>query len=251
MNANLEIIPAINKVDLPAADPERVRSEIEDGRGKGQVRQHIPAGSHIKGGAKAGRAHPAIVKRQGFPVDLSVFVPVDPDGRGGGVQFSLSADFPLVLVQGHLKILHPHFGFHEAYKGLGAESDAESAEMTAPAESGLREGLGAESRSRKIEGRDCLGAVLQETEQVIGYTHSVEAAEIEIQRDERIVRPESDRQQVQIQVHVEAVTGMDLLQECRGGNVVVHKRIDRSAVSGRVEQRAESQVAPSPDASLA
>ena len=31
MNADLEIIPAINKVDLPAADPERVRAEIEDG----------------------------------------------------------------------------------------------------------------------------------------------------------------------------------------------------------------------------
>ncbi len=31
MNANLEIIPAINKVDLPAAEPERVRAEIEDG----------------------------------------------------------------------------------------------------------------------------------------------------------------------------------------------------------------------------
>ena len=31
MNAGLEIIPAINKVDLPAADPERVRTEIEEG----------------------------------------------------------------------------------------------------------------------------------------------------------------------------------------------------------------------------
>ena len=30
MNANLEIIPLINKLDLPSADPERVRSEIED-----------------------------------------------------------------------------------------------------------------------------------------------------------------------------------------------------------------------------
>lgn len=30
MNANLEIIPVINKIDLPAAEPERVRSEIED-----------------------------------------------------------------------------------------------------------------------------------------------------------------------------------------------------------------------------
>ncbi|MCD8199956.1 MAG: translation elongation factor 4 [Coriobacteriaceae bacterium] len=31
MNANLEIIPAINKIDLPAAEPDRVRGEIEDG----------------------------------------------------------------------------------------------------------------------------------------------------------------------------------------------------------------------------
>ncbi|MCL2136245.1 MAG: translation elongation factor 4 [Coriobacteriia bacterium] len=31
MNANLEIIPLINKIDLPAADIERVRAEIEDG----------------------------------------------------------------------------------------------------------------------------------------------------------------------------------------------------------------------------
>ena len=30
MNANLEIIPLINKIDLPSADPERVRVEIED-----------------------------------------------------------------------------------------------------------------------------------------------------------------------------------------------------------------------------
>ncbi len=31
MNADLEIIPLINKIDLPAADPERVKEEIEDG----------------------------------------------------------------------------------------------------------------------------------------------------------------------------------------------------------------------------
>lgn len=30
MNANLEIIPLINKIDLPSADPERVRNEIEE-----------------------------------------------------------------------------------------------------------------------------------------------------------------------------------------------------------------------------
>ena len=31
VNANLEIVPLINKIDLPAADPERVRHEIEEG----------------------------------------------------------------------------------------------------------------------------------------------------------------------------------------------------------------------------
>lgn len=31
MNNNLEIIPAINKIDLPSADPERVKEEIEEG----------------------------------------------------------------------------------------------------------------------------------------------------------------------------------------------------------------------------
>ena len=31
MNASLEIIPLINKIDLPSADPERVKGEIEDG----------------------------------------------------------------------------------------------------------------------------------------------------------------------------------------------------------------------------
>ena len=30
MNAGLEIIPLINKIDLPAAEPERVRHEIEE-----------------------------------------------------------------------------------------------------------------------------------------------------------------------------------------------------------------------------
>lgn len=30
MNANLEIVPLINKIDLPAAEPERVRAQIED-----------------------------------------------------------------------------------------------------------------------------------------------------------------------------------------------------------------------------
>ncbi len=47
MNANLEIIPVINKVDLPAADPERVRGEIEEGLA-------IPADEAVLTSAKSG-----------------------------------------------------------------------------------------------------------------------------------------------------------------------------------------------------
>ena len=47
MNANLEIVPLINKIDLPAADTERVRVEIEEGLA-------IPADDAILASAKTG-----------------------------------------------------------------------------------------------------------------------------------------------------------------------------------------------------
>ena len=47
MNANLEIIPLINKIDLPAAEPERVRAEIEDGLA-------IPADDAVLASGKTG-----------------------------------------------------------------------------------------------------------------------------------------------------------------------------------------------------
>lgn len=47
MNANLEIIPLINKIDLPAADPDRVRAEIEDGLA-------IPADDAVLASGKTG-----------------------------------------------------------------------------------------------------------------------------------------------------------------------------------------------------
>ncbi|MDR0888949.1 MAG: translation elongation factor 4 [Coriobacteriales bacterium] len=60
MNANLEIIPVINKIDLPAADIERVRGEIEEGLA-------IPADEAVLTSAKTGEGiHElleAIVKR--------------------------------------------------------------------------------------------------------------------------------------------------------------------------------------------
>ncbi len=47
MNANLEIIPLINKIDLPAAEPERVKEEIEDGLA-------IPADDAVLASGKTG-----------------------------------------------------------------------------------------------------------------------------------------------------------------------------------------------------
>ena len=47
MNANLEITPFINKIDLPAAEPERVKAEIEDGLA-------IPADDAVIGSGKTG-----------------------------------------------------------------------------------------------------------------------------------------------------------------------------------------------------
>ncbi|MBF4509083.1 MAG: elongation factor 4 [Aeromicrobium sp.] len=47
MNAGLEIIPLINKIDLPAADPERVKHEIEEGLA-------IPADEAVLASGKTG-----------------------------------------------------------------------------------------------------------------------------------------------------------------------------------------------------
>jgi GTP-binding protein LepA len=47
MNSNLEIVPLINKIDLPAADPERVKAEIEDNLA-------IPADDAILASGKTG-----------------------------------------------------------------------------------------------------------------------------------------------------------------------------------------------------
>ncbi|MDI6712293.1 MAG: translation elongation factor 4 [Anaerosomatales bacterium] len=60
MNADLEIIPVINKIDLPAADPERVRHEIEEALA-------IPADDAVLTSGKTGQgvrdALEAVVKR--------------------------------------------------------------------------------------------------------------------------------------------------------------------------------------------
>ncbi len=64
MNAGLEIIPVINKIDLPAADPERVRHEIEEGLA-------IPADEAVLTSGKSGAgildALEAVVRRVPAP----------------------------------------------------------------------------------------------------------------------------------------------------------------------------------------
>ncbi len=65
LNAHLEIIPVINKIDLPSADPERVRHEIEEALA-------IPADEAVLASAKSGEgvreALEAIVRRVPPPV---------------------------------------------------------------------------------------------------------------------------------------------------------------------------------------
>jgi len=55
MDNELEIIPIINKVDLPSADPERVKKEIEDVIG-------IPADDAIQISAKTGKNIDAVLE---------------------------------------------------------------------------------------------------------------------------------------------------------------------------------------------
>ncbi|MCL2437497.1 MAG: translation elongation factor 4 [Coriobacteriia bacterium] len=55
MNANLEIIPVINKIDLPAADPERVRVDIEESLA-------IPAEDAVLTSAKTGEGIPDLLE---------------------------------------------------------------------------------------------------------------------------------------------------------------------------------------------
>ena len=65
MNAHLAIIPLINKIDLPAADPERVRHEIEEGLA-------VPADEAVLASGKTGEgvreALEAIVRHVPHPV---------------------------------------------------------------------------------------------------------------------------------------------------------------------------------------
>ncbi|MDO8962947.1 MAG: translation elongation factor 4 [Coriobacteriia bacterium] len=65
MNAHLEIIPLINKIDLPSADPERVRHEIEEALA-------IPADEAVLASGKTGEgvrdALEAVVKHVPHPV---------------------------------------------------------------------------------------------------------------------------------------------------------------------------------------
>ena len=57
MNANLEIIPLINKIDLPAAEPDRVREEIEEGLA-------IPADDALLASGKTGAGVHDLLERR-------------------------------------------------------------------------------------------------------------------------------------------------------------------------------------------
>ena len=56
LDSNLEIVPVLNKIDLPSAEPERIRKQIEDVIG-------IDASMAIPASAKDGRGIPKSWKR--------------------------------------------------------------------------------------------------------------------------------------------------------------------------------------------
>src|SRR3546814_14858514 len=57
IEANHEIIPVLNKIDLPAADPERVKQQIEDGIG-------LDASNAVEISAKSGIGREALLDRK-------------------------------------------------------------------------------------------------------------------------------------------------------------------------------------------
>ena len=85
----------------------------------------------------------------------------------------------------------------------------------------------------------------------ITFLGLVDSTSVEINREERIARPKTDGQKVHVQIQVQVVSGVDFLQESRGGNFVIQESINRTSVGGRVEQRTDSQIAPCTDAGLA
>jgi GTP-binding protein LepA len=56
MEMDLEVVPVLNKIDLPAADPERVADEIEDIVG-------IDAADAVRCSAKTGVGVPDVLER--------------------------------------------------------------------------------------------------------------------------------------------------------------------------------------------
>ena len=70
MNADLEIIPLINKIDLPAAEPERVKAEIEDGLA-------IPADDAVLASGKTGEGVHDLLEAVVYNIPA-------PDGQRGG-----------------------------------------------------------------------------------------------------------------------------------------------------------------------
>ncbi len=71
LDNDLEIIPVINKVDLPSADPDRVKKEIEDVIG-------IPADDAILASAKAGIGIDEILERIVSDIPAPVGDPEEP-----------------------------------------------------------------------------------------------------------------------------------------------------------------------------
>ncbi len=123
LEANLTIIPVINKIDLPAAQPERVAREIEQVLG-------TPAAEMLKVSAKTGQGVPelleAIVRRVPLPGG-------DPDAPARGLIFDSLYD-PYRGVITYVRMVDGRLakGDRVRMMAAGGTSDAEEVGVFAP-----------------------------------------------------------------------------------------------------------------------
>ena len=128
MNADLEIIPLINKIDLPASDPDRIREEIEEGLA-------IPADDAILCSAKTGEGiHElleAVVQRIPAPVG-------DPEAPLKALIFDSYFDTYRGVIA-RVKVVDGSIDAktHVKFMATGLETDIEDVGVRRPAETSV------------------------------------------------------------------------------------------------------------------
>jgi GTP-binding protein LepA len=129
MNNDLEIVPAINKIDLPSADPDRVRAEIEDVLA-------LPADDAVCVSGKTGEGIHDLLEA------ITVLIPA-PEGDAGAPLKALIIDSWFDAYRGVVAIIRVfdgsiHAGDHVRLMALGDTFDVEEVGCRRPKEVATR-----------------------------------------------------------------------------------------------------------------